>query len=42
MEQQRDYINELFKRCDDDFTISDNYNNNLLKNLKTTINLLKR
>ncbi|GAA0123187.1 MULTISPECIES: hypothetical protein [Clostridium] len=34
MEQQRDYINELFKRCDDDFTISDNYNNNLLKKLE--------
>ncbi len=34
MEQQRDYMSELFKRCDNDFTISDNYNNNLLNKLE--------
>lgn len=34
MEQQRDYMSELFKRCDNDFTISDNYNDNLLTKLE--------
>jgi hypothetical protein len=27
-------MSELFKRCDNDFTISDNYNDNLLTKLK--------